>query len=151
LVQLESLLKGFSFLPQHSGVRRDLFSVRRIPFKSSNKKLIIVSKSYKTWNMKHMKNFPLELIFWVMALMLLATADPHAHHFTLCPLANLGITWCPGCGLGRSISALFHGDISASFGFHWFGIPALLLIAHRIYQLSKNLIHTNLKLKYKED
>lgn len=85
--------------------------------------------------MKHLARFPLELFFWAFALVLLATSDPHAHHFTLCPLANLGVTWCPGCGLGRSITALFHGDVSASFAHHWFGIPALLLIAHRMYEL----------------
>jgi hypothetical protein len=101
--------------------------------------------------MKHITRFPLELFFWTLALVLLATADPEAHHFTLCPLANLGLTWCPGCGLGRSITSLFHGDISASFAHHWFGIPAVLLIAHRIYQLSIRLKNTNIHLKYKED
>ncbi|KQB99147.1 DUF2752 domain-containing protein [Pedobacter sp. Hv1] len=101
--------------------------------------------------MKHFKSFPLELFFWIAALVLLATADPHEHHFSLCPLANLGLTWCPGCGLGRSITSLFHGDVSASFSHHWFGIPALILICYRIYQLSKNLFNKDFNLKYKED
>jgi hypothetical protein len=101
--------------------------------------------------MKHLKSFPLEFVFWILALVLLANADPHAHHFTICPLANMGLTWCPGCGLGRSISSLFNGDISASLAHHWFGLPALLLIAYRIYQLGKRLFHTQYKLKYKED
>lgn len=94
---------------------------------------------------------PIELMCWISALVLLATANPHAHHFTLCPLANLGITWCPGCGLGRSISSLFHGDLSASLTHHWFGIPALILICHRIYQLTKQTINTQFNIKYKED
>ena len=101
--------------------------------------------------MKHFKSLPLELFFWITALVLLATADPHEHHFTLCPLANLGLTWCPGCGLGRSITSLFHGDVSASFSHHWFGIPALILICYRIFQLSKNLFNKEFNLKYKED
>jgi hypothetical protein len=103
--------------------------------------------------MKHFKSFPLELVFWVLALVLLATANPHEHHFSLCPLANLGIDWCPGCGLGRSISALFHGEIKESITFHWFGIPALMIIVYRIYTLSEVLINRNKKfnLKYKED
>jgi hypothetical protein len=41
--------------------------------------------------MKYIKSFPIELLFWVLALVLLATANPHEHHFTLCPLANLGM------------------------------------------------------------
>lgn len=101
--------------------------------------------------MKHFKSLPLELLFWITALVLLATADPHEHHFTLCPLANLGLTWCPGCGLGRSITSLFHGDVSASFSHHWFGIPALILICYRIYQLSKSSFNKDFNLKYKED
>lgn len=101
--------------------------------------------------MKYIKSFPIELLFWVLALVLLATANPHEHHFTLCPLVNLGFDWCPGCGLGRSITAMFHGDINASFTQHWFGIPALLLIAHRIYQLTNQLFNKEINLKYKED
>jgi len=86
--------------------------------------------------MKHLNNFPLELVFWLTALILLAAADTHSHHFTLCPLANLGYEgWCPGCGLGRSISHLFHGEFTESFKQHWFGIPAFIIIVCRIYTL----------------
>ncbi len=99
--------------------------------------------------MKYIKSFPVELVFWILALVLLATANPHEHHFSLCPLANLGITWCPGCGLGRSITALFHGDVSASFSHHWFGIPALILICYRIYQLTKQLFNKQKEINLK--
>lgn len=101
--------------------------------------------------MKYKKSFPVELFFWLLALVLLATANPHEHHFSLCPLANLGFNWCPGCGLGRSITALFHGDIAASFAQHWLGIPAVILIGYRIYQLSTQLFNKEINLKYKED
>lgn len=101
--------------------------------------------------MKYIKNIPVELCFWLVALMLLATANPHDHHFTLCPLANLGLSWCPGCGLGRSITSIFHGEIQESFAQHWFGIPALILISYRILQLAKQLINKEpFKLKLKE-
>lgn len=92
-----------------------------------------------------------ELFFWIFALVLLAMANPNEHHFTLCPLANLGIDWCPGCGLGRSISALFHANIDESLRYHWFGIPALALILYRIYRLTTVLIikrKTYIDLKY---
>lgn len=89
--------------------------------------------------MRYIKNFPLELAFWVMALVLLATANGHEHHFTLCPLANLGYEgWCPGCGLGRSISHIFHGEFTESFSEHWFGFPAISIIVYRIYTLIRN-------------
>lgn len=90
--------------------------------------------------MKHIKSIPLELVFWLAALVLLANTNPHDHHFSLCPLASIGITWCPGCGLGRSIASLFHGEITESLAHHWFGIPALLLICFRMLQLAKERI-----------
>lgn len=94
-----------------------------------------------------------ELIFWVLALMALAIAAPeeygHAHHFTLCPLANLGIDSCPGCGVGRSITQLLHGNLTESWKHHWFGIPALLIIVFRIVGLIKLNIKS-FKIKYKE-
>jgi hypothetical protein len=94
-----------------------------------------------------------ELIFWVLALMTLAIATPeeygHAHHFTLCPLANLGIDSCPGCGVGRSITQLLHGNLTESWKHHWFGIPALLIIVFRIVGLIKLNIKS-FKIKYKE-
>ncbi|RYZ98057.1 MAG: DUF2752 domain-containing protein [Sphingobacteriaceae bacterium] len=49
-----------------------------------------------------------------------------------------GIGWCPGCGLGHSISWLFRGDIQHSFNAHWFGIPALIIICWRVFVLAKN-------------
>lgn len=93
--------------------------------------------------MKYIKSFShlqagmaLELLFWVIALVLLATTNVQQHHFTLCPLANLGFEdWCPGCGLGRSISHVFHGQLTQSFKEHWFGLPALIIILYRVYTL----------------
>ncbi|WP_439695221.1 DUF2752 domain-containing protein [Mucilaginibacter sp. AW1-7] len=79
-----------------------------------------------------------ELIFWITAMLCLAFTSPQAtSHFTLCPLKLMGITWCPGCGLGHSIIYLFHGQISNSFHAHWLGIPAVLVIFHRIYVLAR--------------
>lgn len=89
--------------------------------------------------MKVSGRIPLELIFWITALVLLAMTEPqkhgHEHHFTLCPMANLGIEWCPGCGIGRAITQLLHGNVAKSLEFHWFGIPALLIILYRIIVL----------------
>lgn len=104
--------------------------------------------------MKTLSRLPFELIFWIAALVLLATATPvghgHMHHFTLCPLAGMGFNWCPGCGVGRAITQLFHGNIPESVAHHWFGIPALLIIVFRIITLIRNVLKDNRKLKYKE-
>jgi hypothetical protein len=80
-----------------------------------------------------------ELVFWIAAMLCLAFTSPVAEsHFTLCPLKLMGIKWCPGCGLGHSIIYLFHGDIRNSFQAHWLGIPAVIVIFHRIYVLGKD-------------
>ena len=91
--------------------------------------------------MKLFQRLPVELFVWISALFLLATATPvataEAVHGSLCPLATLGFSWCPGCGLGRSITLLFHGDLAASFRMHWLGVPAVLILGNRILTLSK--------------
>jgi hypothetical protein len=84
------------------------------------------------------KNFSkyFELVFWIAALFSLAFTNPAGQgHFSLCPLKAMGITWCPGCGLGHSISWLFRGNTRNSFHAHWLGIPALIIILYRIYTL----------------
>jgi hypothetical protein len=83
-----------------------------------------------------LKKLPLELMVWTGALLFLAfTETSGSSHSSLCPLDNLGFSWCPGCGLGRSIRYMLHGDPVLSFGQHWFGIPALTILIYRIMQL----------------
>jgi Protein of unknown function (DUF2752) len=85
-----------------------------------------------------LRKLNIELIFWTGGLMCLALMNPSDTHFTLCPIKNLGFTFCPGCGLGHSISYLFHGQISASFHHHPLGFFALVVILMRILKLIKN-------------
>jgi hypothetical protein len=83
---------------------------------------------------------PLELIFWIGALIGILFIDPYGpQHFTLCPLDNLGFTWCPGCGLGRSMSLLIKGDFQASWSMHPFAMFAFAVIVYRIIQLIRNI------------
>lgn len=95
-----------------------------------------------------LRKWPLELCFWTAAILVLSFSYPKTiNHFTLCPLRYLGFSWCPGCGLGRSISYLLHGDLQLSLDSHWFGIPALCILISRIVQLLNkfvlNLLSTN--------
>lgn len=78
------------------------------------------------------RSFPLELIFWITALFALAMTDPSTPHYSLCLFRFLGWKHCPGCGLGHSIAYLIRGNFSASWHSHFFGIPALCIILHRI-------------------
>jgi len=96
---------------------------------------------FKTGKPKRLTRIPLELIFWIAAITFLAIAKPAAHpediHFTFCPLANLGMDWCPGCGLGRAMTQVLHGNVRESFNYHWLGLPAVLIIGYRIVTLGR--------------
>jgi hypothetical protein len=84
-----------------------------------------------------LKKINLEAVLWIFALLYLLLINPYeVQRFTLCPFHNLGIEQCPGCGIGRSISFLYQGDIARSIETHPLGIAALLLITLRIIQLT---------------
>ncbi|MCP4550605.1 MAG: DUF2752 domain-containing protein [Bacteroidetes bacterium] len=78
----------------------------------------------------------LEAIIWIAALVLLAFSSPHEEHYSLCVFHNLGFSYCPGCGIGHSISYFFHGEIVTSFHAHPLGIVAIGIIFFRIVQLT---------------
>ena len=87
-----------------------------------------------------------EIFIWSSALIYLAIFNhPDHNHFTICPIKNLGIDFCLGCGLGNSISYLFHGDFISSFNAHPFGIPALIILVSRIISLIKQEGNKNAK------
>jgi hypothetical protein len=77
-----------------------------------------------------------ELSFWIAVLVLLAVMPPGTDpHYSFCIFKLVGFKFCPGCGLGHSISYLFHGDIRKSFSTHPLGIFAVIIIPGRIYNL----------------
>ena len=84
------------------------------------------------------KYFSFELSFWIVSLMYLVMINPAESHFSLCLFNRLGFTWCPGCGIGHSISYLLHGEFLKSLETHWLGTFALLVIVYRILQLIFN-------------
>lgn len=80
-----------------------------------------------------------EALVWITGLVLLALMDPAAEgHYSLCFFKWAGFSFCPGCGLGHSISWLFHGEFVQSFNEHPFGIFAVVILLHRIYTIIKN-------------
>ena len=76
-----------------------------------------------------------EALIWMAALIILAISNPADHHYTLCPFSNLGISFCPGCGLGHSIGYIFRLDLASSFIAHPLGIPAVGLLFYRVVKI----------------
>jgi hypothetical protein len=86
----------------------------------------------------------LEAFIWIAAIVALALTSPVEACYSLCPFHNLGFDWCPGCGLGHAISWLFRGNFVNSFEAHPLGIPAVLILTIRIF----NIFRKNRQYKY---
>lgn len=86
----------------------------------------------------------IEPVVWAIGLVFLAIHNPYVQsEFSICPLKNLGFHYCPGCGLGRSISFFLHGNLMESFRTHILGIPATILLFLRIVTLPLKSIARN--------
>jgi hypothetical protein len=91
-------------------------------------------KNLKTY----VRNIPLEGYIWILSFVILALINIDSDsHFTICPLSNLGISFCPGCGLGKSIHYLLNFNFIESFYAHPLGGAAFLVLLHRIFLLLK--------------
>ena len=87
----------------------------------------------------------LEAVIWILGLSYLAIFNPISdHHFTICPIKNLGFSFCPGCGLGESISYLFRLEITESFSSHPLGLFAFVILLQRIIFLLNKSYHNYL-------
>ncbi len=84
-----------------------------------------------------------EWLVLATGLVLLAFMDPLLQGQTLCPIERLGFSYCPGEGLGRSVSHAFRGDFKASFYSHPAGIAAILIITGRIISIFNRNFNIN--------
>ena len=73
-----------------------------------------------------------EAVVWITGILLMGFMSPADGHASLCPVRLSGLGFCPGCGLGHSISWLFRGEFQQSFHAHPLGIAALLILIWRI-------------------
>lgn len=78
-----------------------------------------------------------EAAIWTVAIIYLAVIDPlQESQINFCVLDRLGFENCPGCGLGRSVSYILHGDILSGWETHKAGLLALPVLLYRIGQIS---------------
>lgn len=80
-----------------------------------------------------------ELLFWITGLILLFFMNTAGPEQSLCFFRFIGFEKCPGCGLGHAIKEALHFHLTQSFDAHFMGIPAILIILHRIVHLSKKI------------
>lgn len=86
-----------------------------------------------------LKAFPLELITWIAGILAVLSINPDTDTLSLCPLDRLGLTWCPGCGLGRAMNLIARGKFLASWEMHPMAALAYGVILQRIWVLFKQL------------
>jgi hypothetical protein len=115
-------------------------------YRNKTTKELVLGQLMKTKFMNGMffcfRNINFEAFLWFAALVYLFFINPYeTQQFTFCPFHNAGIEFCPGCGLGRSISFFYHGEFYHSLKTHPLGIAAFILIGIRIYQLTKQTIN----------
>ncbi|MGO4294732.1 DUF2752 domain-containing protein [Chitinophaga sp. RAB17] len=79
----------------------------------------------------------IELIAWPLGLVLLYLMTPDENAGSLCLLKNLGIPFCPGCGLGHGIHYFLHGQWSAAIHHHWLSPLVVVVLLYRTVQLAR--------------
>jgi hypothetical protein len=82
-----------------------------------------------------------ELAAFIGGLLLLALMDPDtANGPGLCLLENLNFPYCPGDGLGHSISYIFRAEFGNALEANILGPFAIIILTGRIsYLISQNL------------
>lgn len=86
-----------------------------------------------------------EITAFSVGLLLLALMDPTtANGPGLCLLENLDFPYCPGDGLGHSVSFIFRGEIYNALEANILGPFAIIILLGRIFQLLlKNYLNYN--------
>ncbi len=84
----------------------------------------------------------LEAGFWVLGLAAMAIADPSSPGlYSICPfdaVGNwIGLSFCPGCGLGHAVAHLARGEFALSFAAHPLAVPAVLVLTTHATSLLK--------------
>lgn len=84
-----------------------------------------------------------EIAAFSLGLLLLALMDPEITSGPgLCLLENTGFAYCPGDGLGHSISYLFRGKFYSAMHSNILGPFAIVIIGGRIgYLIRKNIFN----------
>lgn len=99
--------------------------------------------------MKKLFNRHFEWVALTIGLLVMALMNPYIDNGpTLCLFETIGITYCPGDGLGHSIAFLTRGDFSNALEANIMGPAAFLILSSRIlYQLNNIFLKGNNKSK----
>lgn len=77
----------------------------------------------------------IEWVVFSAGLLALAFMSPENAGTSFCMFEFAGIEFCPGEGLGHSISYTFRGELNAAVEAHFFGPFAVIILSLRIIQI----------------
>lgn len=100
--------------------------------------------------MKRLFKRHFEWIAFSLGLTAMAVMNPYIENgISWCLFESLGITFCPGNGLGHSIALLFRGDYIRAIEANFMGPVAVAVIVLRVlYLLHSAIFKRNDKLIY---
>lgn len=87
----------------------------------------------------------IEWVAFLAGLIFMATLDPYSNGIDFCLFDAIGLTFCPGEGLGHSIAFFFRGEIEHSLQANLMGPFAVAALSFRIFSIWKNLLISNTK------
>lgn len=85
-----------------------------------------------------------EWVIFGAGLLLLGLMNPDSVGTSLCMFDLIGLEYCPGEGLGHSISYTFRGDFTAALESHLAGPLAVVVLGLRILYIWKEMITSQL-------
>ena len=95
--------------------------------------------------MKKLFNKHFEWLALSTGLLLMALMNPYTDYAsTWCLFEKVGITFCPGEGLGHSIAFLARGDYQSAIKANVMGPFALVIIISRIFYIINDIYSKNL-------
>lgn len=77
-----------------------------------------------------------ELTLWIAGLLVLYAIGGDHGLGTVCMFSWFGVDHCWGCGLGRALHEAMHLEFTRSIDQHPLGIPVLIILLLRIFQLA---------------
>jgi hypothetical protein len=90
---------------------------------------------------------------WVVfgtGLLLLGLMNPENTGISFCLFEWVGISFCPGEGLGHSIAYTFRGDLSSAMNAHFAGPAAIAILSFRIIYIWRKF-YQEITTNYKEE
>lgn len=95
-------------------------------------------------NVYHLFNRHFEWIAFTAALIVMGSMNPYIEQgASWCFFEMMGITFCPGHGLGHSIAYTFRGDLTNALRANMLGPFAIIILSGRIIYLLKYNITKN--------